>query len=456
MLPSYGALSNRPLIPVFAVFSAWLAAVSIVMQQSAFAEEKTFRAMLRQYEAVRQEGKYLESAELIAKIRTRNPQVFDEEFPSGAQILEEAAVELYRAGQYDRAEQVVGLGLNIRKKRQGENHPDNVGLLVVMGGVRLEQRRNSEAEEIFKRALSIRGERRTAAAKQEQVEILNGLGLVYQNQGRDREAAEVYDSALAILEWEDPKNWQLLAYTVRRLAYSCLRLRWYEIAKRLFDHAMWMDEAMYGRRSRMYVASLRGTAWATMYLKKFVEAEKHFQTLERITRSVYGVHSSELAHTYVGMLLLYHGLKDEEKARRYLKLCVAIHEACPAGQDIELPIAMRRLSEIALEMGQIQEAKRSCERSLEILQGSPEGKHREIFSSMLTLAKVYERDRRYLDAQHVILKILQTETGGPKEREERFDACLPLLKRIYAKTGNREGVEMIDRIMQQSVEEGAD
>ena len=71
-------------------------------------------------------------------------------------ILNQEAMDLYRAGNYDRAELVALKALLIAKQNVGPNHPDVAVILNNLAGFYETQGNYASAELLFKRSLAIR------------------------------------------------------------------------------------------------------------------------------------------------------------------------------------------------------------------------------------------------------------------------------------------------------------
>src|SRR5262245_26558214 len=116
-----------------------------------------------------------------------------------ANELNKRALELYRAGRYSEAIQIVQRVLDIREKALGRDHPAVAQSLNDLGELYRSQGRYADAEPLYQRSLDIR-EKALGRDHPEVVRSLNNLALLYRNQGRYAAAEPLYWRSLDIRE----------------------------------------------------------------------------------------------------------------------------------------------------------------------------------------------------------------------------------------------------------------
>ena len=115
------------------------------------------------------------------------------------EILNQEVMDLYHAGEYDRAVIIARKALEIAEKNVGPYHPHVAASLNDLGLVYHDQGQNALAEPLLKRALAIvekvRGPDHPSVAT-----TLNNLALLYDDLGNYAKAEPLYKRALAIDE----------------------------------------------------------------------------------------------------------------------------------------------------------------------------------------------------------------------------------------------------------------
>src|SRR5437867_4263322 len=113
---------------------------------------------------------------------------------SVAQALHNRGLTAWREGKYSEAEELYKRALTIREQALGASHPDVGQTLHNLALVYQAQGKYDEAEGLYKRALAIR-EKALGANHRDVGQTLNNLALVYRDQGKYGEAAALFKRA---------------------------------------------------------------------------------------------------------------------------------------------------------------------------------------------------------------------------------------------------------------------
>ena len=114
-------------------------------------------------------------------------------------ILNQEAMELYRAGKYDRALVVAQKALQVALQNVGPDHPDVATSLNNLGGLYKTQSDYAKAEPLYKRSLAIM-EKVLGPDHPSVATSLNNLATLYDTQGDYAKAEPLYKRSLAIRE----------------------------------------------------------------------------------------------------------------------------------------------------------------------------------------------------------------------------------------------------------------
>jgi tetratricopeptide (TPR) repeat protein len=117
----------------------------------------------------------------------------------GWEALNQEAVDLYRAGDYDRALEVAKRALEVAGKALGPDHPDVAANRNNLAALYYAQGDYAQAGPLFKRALAI-SEKALGPEHPNVATSLNNLATLYYAQGDYAQAEPLFKRALAIRE----------------------------------------------------------------------------------------------------------------------------------------------------------------------------------------------------------------------------------------------------------------
>jgi tetratricopeptide (TPR) repeat protein len=143
------------------------------------------------------QGRYNEAEPLFVKSLEIRRRILGEEHPDTLKSMTLLGVLRRVQGRNNEAEQLSAKALEIQRRVLGEEHPDTLMTMHNLGWSYLLQKRYSEAEPLLIKSVEIQS-RVLGEEYSETLWAMQGLGLLYSNQGRYKEAEPLLSRVLEI------------------------------------------------------------------------------------------------------------------------------------------------------------------------------------------------------------------------------------------------------------------
>ena len=185
-------------------------------------------------------------------------------------ILSQEAIELYRAGKYDRAVVLAQQALQVAKQDVGPDHPDVATSLNNLAMLYATQGDYSRAEPLYKRSLAI-WEKALGPNHPDVAQSLNNLAQLYLDQGDYARAEPLYKRSLAIWEKVFGPNHPSVATALENLAKLYQAQGNHAKAKPFFKRALAIREKKPGSNYTDVTNSLKNSE--APYIERGVQVE---------------------------------------------------------------------------------------------------------------------------------------------------------------------------------------
>jgi tetratricopeptide (TPR) repeat protein len=187
-------------------------------------------------------------------------------------LLHASASYLSDHARYAEAEPLYQQALHIREQSQGPDHPDVASPLNGLAILYFEQGKYQEAEPLYQRALHIR-EQSLGPDHPDVASPLNGLANLYSEQGKYREAEPLSQRALHIWEQSQGPDHPAVASLLNNLANLYFEQGKYQEAEPLSQRALHIWEQSLGPDHPQVASPLNGLANLYFEQDKYQEAE---------------------------------------------------------------------------------------------------------------------------------------------------------------------------------------
>ena len=339
-----------------------------------------------------------------------------------------------KLGNFSRADSLLRLALDERKRLLGPDHPDVAASLVALGSLRDSEAKYAEAERLIREGLAM--SRRSLAPQDPAVlTATTALGQLLEDRG-------AYDQAITVLE--DAVHLQAAAGETRDLAGSLTELAnshfyagHYETSDSLNRRVLAMDRRLYGERHPHVADDLINLGAVQLELGHFAEAERYDREALDITAQWYGPNHQETASA---MTILSRALVSEKQyanASSMLEQALVIQEHVYGPVHPRVASTLNELGRVAVSLGQLDKAEPYFQRELAIYRSVYDDKHYLIGVALSNLSGVALERKDYRKAEallrdalaryastlppaHQLIGIGRVRLGHVLLREKRF------------------------------------
>ena len=249
-------------------------------------EYKQLKQEIARYDAA---GDYVNLAKEMDRFLALTGQLYGEESPEYATVLNDYGGVHRDIGNYEKAEKAFLESAEKIARLQGPEHPDYGSVLNNLAGLYRLMKRYDDSTRQFQHALDIY---RVALGEQHFLYIsgMNNLGLLYQDMGRYTEAEELHSRSLTLLEQADD-NPIAIATTLNNLASARRQQNQLDGVAELLERALQMYEAYLGREHSLYAYGLNNLASYYMTVGQYDNAAVYYQSTLRLCETLFGVES---------------------------------------------------------------------------------------------------------------------------------------------------------------------
>jgi CHAT domain-containing protein/tetratricopeptide (TPR) repeat protein len=256
-----------------------------------------------------------------------------------ARSLNGLATVDYEQDRLDSAESHYGQALTLLDEALGPNSAESANILGNMGLLKIKRGRNSEAEELLQRALTMPGRSKTDTAR----DVAN-LAILYTQLGRIKQAEPLAEQAVALNQDVFGPDHPVVATAQHNLASIYATENRLQEAERLERRALATRERAFGPTSPIVATSLNALAADLKDEHRDAEAKPLYQRAIDIDTAAFGQENGSVAAALRNLAMIYMDEGHADQADRLLVRALGIRERL-YGPDH--PAVARNLIELA-------------------------------------------------------------------------------------------------------------
>ena len=337
-------------------------------------------------------------------------------------------------GEFDRARPVLEEALALRRKVDGDLHPDVATSLESLAWLEYDQGNYAEAARLRREVLTMR-RRLFGDSDTKTTTALLGLAAAMHAQGDFRNAQPLLDEWVAIVSRQRPETTDLRARQLSDLA-SIYEVRGrLEVAERLEREAADIDRTLYGERHAKYANALVNLAWTLVNAGRFIEADSLLRYSVDILRAVYPA-----GHPDLGAALRLRGAALDRQ-HRYGEAEAPLREAIAMTRRFDGPDSPRVTDgeldlSLALTMtGRYDESLELARDAKRILRLKYPATNPLVIRADILIGDALRGTGRYAQAESLLLPAFKAFEGGRGFSKRPREHALDALVRLYQAQG---------------------
>lgn len=316
------------------------------------------------------------------------------------EVLRKAAAYLRARAQYQQAEPLYQRALRIGEQVLGPAHSDVALSLNGLALLYAEQGKYEQAEALYRRALSV-GEQASGPAHPDVAQLLSGLATLYLRQGKYEHAEPLYEQALHIrAEAMGPDHPEMTAL-LNGLAFLYIEQGKVEQARLLWQQALHIWKRVLETDHPELASSLNNPTVSS-------EEGKDEHTLS-IWQQV-GAQYPHVAYPLYGLALLYTREEKDEQAASFYQCALAVREQATGPEHPDLAYPLSGLANLYLKQKKYAQAESLYQRALRIREQHLGIHHPETAQTLFDLAILYQSQRKVNEALPLAERALRIYT----------------------------------------------
>ncbi len=340
-----------------------------------------------------------------------------------------------KLGKLDRADSLLGSGLERRQSLFGKDSSETADSLVSLGLLRVDQGQLMEAERLVREGLAM-AKRHAPRNDPALAKATTALGRVLEERGSYDQAVPVLEEAVRLSSIPGSVNTDLAA-SLNELASVHFYAGRYTTADSLFRRVLQIHRQLLGDRHPLVADDLINIGAVQQDLGYYSEAEKLQRQALEINLAYFGPDNPQTAHnlTVLGRTLQYEKRLDE--AVQVLEQALPIEERAFGPVSRQVASTLNELGNVAMAREQYADAEARFRRMADIYRAVYNNHHYLIGIAFSNLAGVYmarnenaRAEELYteaiqvftdtLPADHLNIGIAQIKLGRAMVREHRF------------------------------------
>lgn len=357
-----------------------------------------------------------------------------------------------------------------------------------IGDVRLQEKKYSEAEVLFKQALPL-AEKAKASGRSVLLIDLTSLAAIYLAQSDYPQAETYLKRVIAMLESNSSDmnvNPKFLPTALDNLAVVYRSTKKFDQAETLYKRAIPLWEKLAGPEDSDTATSINNLAALYYYERKYAEAEPLFVRSLAIREKTLGANHPEVINNANNLILVYRALKktseaeaiskkfatnggedsnapavltgagvdtdewskhiqagrDHLNAQRYTEaekeLQAAVSEAEKGGvEDRRLAATLYNLGHVYAKQKNYEKAETTYKRSLTICEKICGDKDKEVLRTMTSLAKLYTEEKKYDQAEPLFKHVVDVQQKALGRNHQDVAEALNNLAAMYSQAGRK-------------------
>jgi CHAT domain-containing protein/Tfp pilus assembly protein PilF len=355
--------------------------------------------------------------------------------------------ELFEAGNYPAALAEARKFENAARVQYGTRHESYAGALFLQARALYVLGKYPEAEKLYKSALAIFEKvRPSAATARDLAKTLNGLGRVYEHEGRYAEAESVQKRALSIVENAPGADQMVVSYALEDLGNAYYGEGRYPEAEDYYKRTLAIREKAPGGDRTAVSQTLNLLSNVYMRTGRFAEAETALKRAVDIQEKAFGPDHPDVAKSLTNLAELYRLTGRYALAEPLQKRALAIQEKALGPDHPHVGVTLNNLALTYFNWGRYADAEPIYRRAIEVQEKALGNEHPQVATSLNNLGLVYMRLARYAQAEPVLKRALAIrEKVLPKDHPD-IGQSLGNLAADYRYAGRAaEGLPLLQR-----------
>jgi CHAT domain-containing protein/lipopolysaccharide biosynthesis regulator YciM len=372
--------------------------------------------------------------------------------PSSAQQADLGAYvkrydELFQAGNYDAALGEARKFEAAARARYGTQHESYAGALYLEARALYVLGKYPEAEKLYKLALPIFEKAKpSAASTRDLAKTLNGLGRVYEHEGRYAEAETFQKRALSVVESSPDSDQMVVSYALEDLGNAYFGEGRYAEAEDYYKRTLAIREKAPGGDRGAVSQTLNLISNVYTRTGRFAEAEPLLKRAVDIQEKVFGPNHPDVAKSLTNLAELYRLTGRYALAEPLQRRALEIQEKALGTEHPHVGVTLNNLALTYWNWGRYADAEPLYRRSVEVQEKALGKEHPQVALSLNNLGLAYMRLGRYAEAEPVLKRALAIrEKVLPKDHPD-IGQSLGNLAAAYRYAGKpAEGLPLLQR-----------
>ena len=343
-------------------------------------------------------GNTITAREVLDRGADRIEKELEEQPLIQARLMETISGVYTGLGLFKVATSMTEKALAIRRREQGDDHPDVASDLHGLGELFTRLAEYEKAERFYQEALMIRekvfGPDNVAVAR-----TLGSLATLYRQQGKYAEAIPPLKRSLSIKQNVLGPNHPDLATGLYNLGILYRRQGKYDEAEPVFKRALDIREKQLGPDHPAVARVLNSYAITLFRQKKYDEAEPLYERSLALKEKTLGPDHPDVANSLDNLAILYAVQRDFEKAEPFFERALSIREKAYKPDHPKVAASLNNLASLYIDQGKFSKAEPLVLRSLEIKERTLESNHPDIALGCIALARVYKNQKKYTESE---------------------------------------------------------
>jgi tetratricopeptide (TPR) repeat protein len=352
-------------------------------------------------------------------------------------LLYQTARYLSEHARYPEAEPLYLLALHIQEQALGREHLDVARSLNGLAILYYNQGKYGEAEPVYKRALCIR-EQQLGETHMDVARSLNNLANLYYEQGKYGEAELLCQRALLIREQQLGPEHLDMAYPLNNLARLYHAQGKYGEAEPLYKRALHILEQQLGETHPNVAYPLDNLAELYREQGKYGEAEPLYKRALHIWEQQLGETHPQVAQPLNNLANLYYEQSKYGEAEPLYKRALHIWEQQLGEMHPNVAYPLNNLAELYYEQGKYGEAEPLYKRALRIWEQQLGETHPQVARPLTGLANLYSEQGKYGEAEPLFQRALHIREQALGETHPDTAETINGLARLWDVQGNSE------------------
>lgn len=396
---------------------------------------------------------HLLAAEAMEKVYKGNERALKENAEEIAHHYYEAKQELKAAkyynlvGEYytercslEKAEKVLNLALEIRKKNLGDNHPDTVISMDNLANLFYEKGLYALAEPLYLTAMEI-SEKIFGKEHEEVATNLNNLGNLYLDLGKYEQSENFFLEAIKIREGIYGSDQKELAKVYNDIAMLYHKLNKFEQAETFYLRALRIKESLFGVNNHSTAITINNLGDLYDDLGKYELSELQFLRALRIREELFGSAHPNTANVINNLATLYAKLRKHEQAESFYKSALKIYEDFLGSEHRKVAIVLNNMASLYGHTGKTEAAELAYERVLSIEKKVYGVNHPSYAQTLSNIANSYINQGKYKQAETLQLQALTIFQNFYKNEHLNIAVCMNNLGQICKKQNKYDEAE---------------